>query len=515
MRYICTLSTLLFIPALALSATIYVPDDYTTIQGAIDSTSNGDEIIVRPGTYVENIFFLGKSIVLRSELGPESTIIDGGNPSNPDLGSVVNFNSGEDAATILTGFTITNGTGNYLDGYPYGGGIYCVGSSPTIVNNTIIDNVSKVQNKGYGGGIFCSESSSSIRDNHIINNLSMGGGGIACRDNGDVSICNNVIRDNYANGGGGITCTRSKAFINSNSITDNQAGHAGGGIVISELPSPDLYNNLIVGNYSENFAGGIECWGSKPWIYHCTLYGNAALYEGGGINTAMNASPTVKNSILWKNHASIGPEISIRGSSSYPSSLAIDYSDVHGGMSSVNVDAGCTLVWGNDMIESDPLFVDHVNRDFHLTLQSPCRDSGFYYIPGLPSKDFEGDPRNVLNGLDMGADEFYYHLYYAGEVIPGGNINVRVIGRPMESAKLLLGSGIKEPPQPTMYGEFYLELPISIFHLGYIPPNGLIEYNATVPLSWNSGEIYPFQAFVGDYGWPSSRLTNLLTLTVE
>lgn len=39
----------------ASSATIYVPDDYPTIQAAVNAASPGDTIIVRDGTYYENV----------------------------------------------------------------------------------------------------------------------------------------------------------------------------------------------------------------------------------------------------------------------------------------------------------------------------------------------------------------------------------------------------------------------------------------------------------------------------
>lgn len=42
------------LPAVA-QTTVYVPDDYSTIQGAIDAASDGWTILVRPGTYFENI----------------------------------------------------------------------------------------------------------------------------------------------------------------------------------------------------------------------------------------------------------------------------------------------------------------------------------------------------------------------------------------------------------------------------------------------------------------------------
>ena len=51
-----------FFTGTGLASTIQVPDDQPTIQGAIDSSVNGDLVLVAPGTYFENIDFLGKLI---------------------------------------------------------------------------------------------------------------------------------------------------------------------------------------------------------------------------------------------------------------------------------------------------------------------------------------------------------------------------------------------------------------------------------------------------------------------
>ncbi len=69
-----TLSPLAFILsscfAFAQTAnTWYVPDDYATIQSGIDAIQIGDTLIVRDGTYFENIHFNGNEIILKSEHG--------------------------------------------------------------------------------------------------------------------------------------------------------------------------------------------------------------------------------------------------------------------------------------------------------------------------------------------------------------------------------------------------------------------------------------------------------------
>jgi len=111
MRCILTLVGLTFLSPIGLSATIYVPDDYGTIQAAISVSTDGDAIIVRPdsqnippGPYVENIDLVGRAITVRSEKGSAAIIIDGNQSA-----SVVTFKSGEGANSVLAGFTVSNG----------------------------------------------------------------------------------------------------------------------------------------------------------------------------------------------------------------------------------------------------------------------------------------------------------------------------------------------------------------------------------------------------------------------
>jgi len=534
LKPLAILAAIIAIQSLTFSNTIYVPDDYQTIQGAIDASNNGDSVIVRPGAYVENIDFKGKAIQLKSEMGPEVTVIDGS-----QSGSVVHFQNNEGNDSILEGFTLTNGSGtySYVKSVYAGGGILCDVSSPTITGNVISENFTRHD----GGGIYCSSDSSPIISHNRVseNSADSGrGGGIACYES-NAKITNNVIRNNKADNmvGGGIWCFDSSAMISSNFITQNlgddygggihchgdsttivnniicknYAMEDGGGISCSNSASPIISNNIIVGNFAFNYGGGLYCDGSTPTITNNTITANRALDNGGGIYSTSTfvSHITVANTILWGNKAPTGPEMWIGDT------LSISYSDLEGGQSSVFLSPGATLNWGSGMIDAYPKFVDAQNGDLHLTWDSPCKNMGDDSAV-VDIIDFEGDPRIALDRVDIGADEFWFHLYHTGDVIPGSFTNVKVVGAPTMPVIVGMGSGIHDPPYQTQYGSLYLQLPLpGHWILPNIPVTGVLSFSAPLPLSWSAGDRYPFQALVGPLGSTDSRLTNLMVLEVD
>ena len=354
------ISTLSACPTLA--ATIHVPADQPTIQAGIGVAVSGDLVLVSPGTYVENINFLGKAITLQSETGAEETIIDGG-----QNGSVVLFDSGETGESVLGGFTIRNGTGTYLEvvsGYWYycGGGILCAtSSSPEIENSTITEN-----NGTVGGGVAFIDSSLA----KIIN----------------CTIYNNSVGTSRGVGGG-IGCFQSSPTITSCRIFGNETENSGGGTYYEES-SPTIINCLIVENNARRSGGGIRIAdSSSAMIAHCTISANNAEVGTSGISCS-ESSLTITTSIVWGNYLS---EISTG------CSIDVTYSDIKGGWA------------GEGNIDADPLFVrasdpSHIGDwDYHLYFSSPCVDSG---TDAGVYTDMDGSTRPLRAGFDMGVYEY-------------------------------------------------------------------------------------------------------------
>ena len=365
-----------------LSATIInVPADQPTIQAGINVTVDGDTVLVQPGTYVENINFNGSNIKVASLFYTtqdtsyiSQTIIDGN-----QNGSVVTFESGEDSTAVLSGFTITNGdTGS-------GGGIRCVVSNPKLINLIISNNSASVN----GGGICCAESSPSL-DNVIIMNNSAGWGGGVMFHNSNSNFKNVVITGNFAwYSGGGIDFYTCNPDLENVLIAGNQAVDKGGGIFFELLCNPNLVNVIITDNSAE-YGGGIFSWISNSNLINVTLSNNSADF-GGGIY-CRDANPNLVNCILWNDL----PEETYFDESSGPNSITIFYSDIQDGEAGIVTNNNGIVNWLEGNIDDDPMFVDPLNNDYHLTENSPCIDAG--------NPNFPFDPDGTIS--DMGA--FYF-----------------------------------------------------------------------------------------------------------
>ncbi len=325
--------------------TLRIPKDYSTVQEGIEKAVDGDTILVAPGTYHENIDFLGKKVVLASRfiLKGDTTIIsktilDGSKPGNKDSASVVRFVSGEDSSSVIVGFTIQNGSGTLIlePKGRGGGGILCHGSSPKIIQNLITDNTAYA----YGGGIYCQEGSPQIAQNQIIsNNTSYFGGGIFC-NKASPKIEKNVLQFNSAQygRGGGIHCYSDTALIERNLILNNSCYIEGGGVCCESSSVALIVNNTLVLNKATG-GSGIACIKSSwPVIVNNII----AFSQGPPLWCDERSDALVTRNDFWRNPGE-------------------NYGN-------------CKP--GDDNLFVDPLFVNMMEGDYHLKEASPVIDTG-------------------------------------------------------------------------------------------------------------------------------------------
>jgi hypothetical protein len=341
-----------------VGATIRIPSDYPTIQAAINTASDGDTVLVSPGTYIENINFNGKEIILGSlflTTGEKSyvsqTIIDGNANGTP----VVRFESGETENAKLVGFTIQNG---FTATKEQGAGINITGgSAPTLEQLVIQNNISQ---SGRGGGIRCYYAGiPTIRNATIRNNTcnDMGGGIYSFAS--AINLIDSNISYNSAPSGSAI------------SFHGNQSGNSGG-IIVNCLMS----NNMGIGVLN----------GSNIELMNCTI-----IDSSGGMG--LWGESKIINSIVW-----IGERIYLGGI------LTVSHSCIRGGKSGIDYPFESALIWQDSNIEAEPLFVDPENANYYLRAGSPCIDKGTE--TDAPKEDIDGSPRPQGAGYDMGAYEY-------------------------------------------------------------------------------------------------------------
>lgn len=331
------------------STLINVPDDYLTIQEAINNSISGDTILVAPGIYTERINFSGNAILIASNfifssdsLDILNTILDGN-----QLPNVVTFNHNENNDSKLIGFTIQNGRCPEPNTTLNGAGILIDGASPVIANCILKNNTTFI----YGGAI-CLWNSGNTR----LINLK---------------------------------------------ITNNHSSYHGGGIAIISS-SAELINLLITDN-STNFAygGGLYINNSDVKVVNCTIAENSSMgymgHYGGGISTNNSGQVFVMNSIVWNNTPD---QISDQSNQQQ----TVQYSNVEGGytgIGNINLNPKFTNSTNNNFRLTDysPSIGSGIDSVFY---------SGIWYA--APDKDLDLNPRPnpIGSSPDQGAYENFY-----------------------------------------------------------------------------------------------------------
>jgi subtilisin family serine protease len=406
-----------------------VPDGYATIQAAIDAAPERAEIMVRDGVYTGdgNVFinFGGKALTLRSENGPDSTVID-----CEGTHQAFYFLSGETPDTVVEGLRIINGmnaTG--------GGAVYCdYDSAPTLRNCVFERNRAPVW--GIGGAVWSFASSPAFEDCVFLNNeASDACGAVWCNAGGqpqfkrclfygnrasyagaigfggtDGRLIDCILIGNHSRTSGGAVGVGGNAGLMNCRIADNSAGRGGGGVFywgdVGQVGATlSISNSVLSGNKSADQGGayigpgGPSSLSSTVRFTNCAVVNNSAVSTGGAIVADDSLSlTTIENSILWGNTAADGAQAAVLNSAE----LDITHSDVQSGRLGVRLETGATLNWGAGNIDNDPGFF--FRDDYHLKPTSPCIDAGTDSPSGgLADTDFDGETRQLDGNGDQNA----------------------------------------------------------------------------------------------------------------
>ncbi len=229
------LATCLWAGALCMEvqATDWIVNPGGSIQAAIVGATDGDRVLVQPGTYWEVMDLLGKQLEIIGVGGADFTVIDGTGFND----TIFKLISGEPTGTVIRGFTLTGGAGRPLPssfGFDYYGGAIHVngGSQLQVAGCLIVDNARGTGT--FAGGIYSGGRSTSGVPSHV-----------------DVIACE---------------------------ISDNEAWASGGATLADWYGTMSFDRCTVVNNRSNNFfgqQGGISMANyGQVWVQNSIVWAN-------------------------------------------------------------------------------------------------------------------------------------------------------------------------------------------------------------------------------------------------
>jgi hypothetical protein len=314
---------LLTVAGAAPAMVLRVPQDYATIQAAIDAVGAVTDTVVldtlgAPYTGPQNrdLSFAGKEFVMRclDPLDPairDATVIDAQGADRH-----FRFDQGEGLSAKLWGLTLRNGLAPDAGAAPSrGGAIICVGASPTIANCRlemnqahqggavaclngsaarlvdciICDNLSVVgpPGSGQGGALFVGNSANPhLNDCELMRNSAAArGGAIQVRQAHGLVLLGSSLHDNSAQAAGGALAVEQSQSIdvNNSAFNANQSGGDGGAVWLNDVGLLSFVRTTVSTNSAAFAGGGLHIGKSGGVVQFCDIHHNQAVLGGGGL----------------------------------------------------------------------------------------------------------------------------------------------------------------------------------------------------------------------------------------
>ena len=330
------------------------------------------------GIYADgDIYLVGyRQIILRNVEIDNNTVI-GNFPIGGGLFFRNKFNT-----VILENVSVTN---NHCEGNSSAnsGGMIIYNTSNVILKNCIIDNnsVSGYNDASCGGLSFSQIDELLIEDCQITNNSVESDwsviGGMSIVTDGNVVIKNSLIADNSvlgfsSSGSGGATLSSGNFLVENCEVKGNSVRFysgeigVGGGLCFS-LNCKIIINKTLIydntGNGAASYSVGSDC-----LLINSVIFNNHSSLNGGFYANEASSFRVV-NSIFWNNE---NCEMWIEGNTDFQ----IYHSIIEDGEDGIECHNGADYFWGEGNLDTDPMFADAFNNDFHLLEGSPGIDSG-------------------------------------------------------------------------------------------------------------------------------------------
>ncbi len=357
------------------SAEIFVPQDFDSIQEAIDFSESGDVVFVSPGVYFESIEIDEKYINLISTHGPHYTTING-EGTDSKLINVINC---PDFYTQVGGFTLLNdftGDEHAITHIPYtsiiAGSIIDVNYSKVKltnliftegVNHSLVENnlifingsdvvLDRVLYQNSNDGFLVAYASQVKIENTIIKNIELGFNEyILSISNSDINIDRSIVKNTVSTAFSQIVVGNSNnenMTVNFNDLILVENSSVYSLISLQGMLSADIINSTIFNNICTGFE-----------IFH------TGLIEVNSGELVMDNSIVLNDIQDEFNFYDFRIENSNQISFYYS---LIDSNSVNGHNNN------CTdCIENNEMI----MFVDpNLNQNYMLSENSPCIDAG-------------------------------------------------------------------------------------------------------------------------------------------
>ena len=297
--------------AAAAGATVIEVDhagggDFATIQEGLDAAAGGDTVLVHPGVYtgLENraLDFAGKDVALVSVAGADSTAID---CEFRDRGFC--FDAGEGPGARVEGFGVRNGRADW------GGGLYCVSSSPSVLNCAF-----EGCEAGLLGGAVYFEESSAVLEDCVFRANHSGGGALYYQGSSlRVSRCT-FVENTSPSLGGGVYGATSTSVFDGCAFEANEAPLRGGAMWIT-MSADTIRGSTFVGNRAYDDGGAVTCRYADITVADCEFTDNHAEDDGGAV-------------VVWQSEPRL-IDCSFTGNVAESVGGAILYSEGHGDLS--------------------------------------------------------------------------------------------------------------------------------------------------------------------------------------